>query len=62
VLALVGSRCPPQLRVLLLTLVIVNNLAAVAVVGLLYAEVVNILLPGGELVGRLHPRCDRVAA
>ena len=43
VLALVGSRCPPQLRVLLLTLVIVNNLAAVAVVGLLYAAVVNIL-------------------
>ena len=34
---------PPQLRVLLLTLVIVNNLAAVAVVGLLYAAVVNIL-------------------
>jgi Na+/H+ antiporter NhaA len=43
VLALVGPRCPPQLRVLLLTLVIVGDIAAVAVVGLLYAEVVNLL-------------------
>jgi NhaA family Na+:H+ antiporter len=43
VLALVGSRCPPQLRVLLLTLVIVGDIAAIGVVGLLYAEVVNIL-------------------
>jgi Na+:H+ antiporter, NhaA family len=42
-LALVGARCPPQLRVLLLTLVIVGDIAAVAVVGLLYAKVVNIL-------------------
>jgi len=43
VLALVGPRCPPQLRVLLLTLVIVGDIAAVAVVGLLYAKVVNLL-------------------
>jgi NhaA family Na+:H+ antiporter len=42
-LALVGSRCPPQLRVLLLTLVIVADIAAIAVVGLLYPKVVNIL-------------------
>jgi len=42
-LALVGARCPPQLRVLLLTLVIVGDIAAIAVVGLLYAKVVNIL-------------------
>jgi NhaA family Na+:H+ antiporter len=43
VLALVGSRCPPQLRVLLLTLVIVADIAAIAVVGLLYPKVENIL-------------------
>jgi NhaA family Na+:H+ antiporter len=43
VLVLVGPRCPPQLRVFLLTLAIVADIAAVAVVGLLYAEVVNIL-------------------
>jgi Na+:H+ antiporter, NhaA family len=43
VLALVGSRCPPQLRAFLLTLVLASNIAAVAVVGLLYAEVVNIV-------------------
>jgi Na+/H+ antiporter NhaA len=43
VLALVGPRCPPQLRVFLLTLLLVGDIAAVAVVGLLYAEVVNIL-------------------
>jgi NhaA family Na+:H+ antiporter len=43
VLALVGPRCPPQLRVFLLTLVLVGDIAAVAVVGLLYAKVVNIL-------------------
>ena len=43
VLALVGRRCPPQLRAFLLTLVLVSTIAAVAVVGLLYAEVVNIL-------------------
>jgi NhaA family Na+:H+ antiporter len=42
-LALVGSRCPPQLRVLLLTLVLVADIAAIAVVGLLYPKVVNIL-------------------
>jgi NhaA family Na+:H+ antiporter len=43
VLALVGSRCPPQLRVFLLTLLLVGDVAAVAVVGLLYAKVVNVL-------------------
>jgi Na+:H+ antiporter, NhaA family len=43
VLALVGPRCPPQLRVFLLTLLLVGDIAAVAVVGLLYAKVVNIL-------------------
>jgi NhaA family Na+:H+ antiporter len=43
VLALVGPRCPPQLRAFLLTLVLAGNIAAVAVVALLYAEVVNIL-------------------
>jgi NhaA family Na+:H+ antiporter len=43
VLALVGPRCPPQLRVLLLMLVIVGDIAAIAVVGLVYAKVVNIL-------------------
>jgi Na+:H+ antiporter, NhaA family len=42
-LALVGPRCPPQLRVFLLTLLLVGDIAAVAVVGLLYAEAVNIL-------------------
>jgi NhaA family Na+:H+ antiporter len=42
-LALVGWRCPPQLRVLLLTLVLVADIAAIAVVGLLYPKVVNIL-------------------
>jgi NhaA family Na+:H+ antiporter len=43
VLALVGPRCPPQLRVFLLTLMIVGDIAAIAVIGLLYAEVLNIL-------------------
>jgi NhaA family Na+:H+ antiporter len=43
VLALVGPRCPPQLRVFLLMLLLVGDIAAVVVVGLLYAEVVNIL-------------------
>jgi Na+:H+ antiporter, NhaA family len=43
VLALVGRRCPPQLRVLLLTLVLVADIAAVAVAGLLYAKVTNLL-------------------
>jgi NhaA family Na+:H+ antiporter len=43
VLVLVGPRCPPQLRVLLLTLVLVGDVAAVAVIALLNAEVVNIL-------------------
>jgi NhaA family Na+:H+ antiporter len=43
VLALVGPRCPPQLRVFLLMLLLVGDIAAVAVAGLLYAEVVNIL-------------------
>jgi NhaA family Na+:H+ antiporter len=42
-LALVGPRCPPQLRVLLLTLVLVADVTAVAAVGLLCAKVVNIL-------------------
>lgn len=42
-LALVGWRCPPQLRVLLLTLVLAADIAAIAVVGLLYPKVVNIL-------------------
>ena len=45
VLALVGPRCPPQLRVFLLTLLLVGDIAAITVVGLLYAEVVNILGP-----------------
>jgi Na+:H+ antiporter, NhaA family len=43
VLALIGPRCPPQLRVLLLTLVLVGDVAAIVVVGLLYPKVVNIL-------------------
>ncbi|HEV8649806.1 MAG TPA: Na+/H+ antiporter NhaA [Actinomycetes bacterium] len=43
VLALVGPRCPPQLRVLLLTLVLVGDIAAIAVIALLNAEVVNLL-------------------
>jgi Na+/H+ antiporter NhaA len=43
VVTLVGSRCPPQLRVLLRRLVIVGDLVAVAVAGLLYAQVVNIV-------------------
>jgi Na+/H+ antiporter NhaA len=43
VLALVGPRCPPQLRVFLVTLLVVGDIAAVAVVGLLYAKVINIL-------------------
>jgi Na+/H+ antiporter NhaA len=40
---LVGLRCPPQLKVLLLRLVIVGDLVAVAVVGLLHARMVNVL-------------------
>jgi Na+/H+ antiporter NhaA len=43
VVTLVGPRCPPQLRVLLLRLVIVGDLVAVAVAGLLYAQMVNIV-------------------
>jgi Na+:H+ antiporter, NhaA family len=52
VLALVGPRCPPQLRVFLLTLLLVGDIAAVTVVGLLYAEVVNILALAVVLVLR----------
>ena len=43
VLVLARPRCPPQLRVLLLTLVLVGDVAAVAVIALRNAEVVNIL-------------------
>jgi Na+/H+ antiporter NhaA len=43
VLTLVGPRCPPQLRGFLLTLVFVNDIAAVAAIGLLNAKVVNLL-------------------
>ena len=42
-LTLVGPRCPPQLRAFLLTLVFVNNIAAVTVSGLLNAKAVNLL-------------------
>ena len=43
VLALVGPRCPPQLRAFLLTVALAGDIVAVAVVGLLYVEVVNLL-------------------
>ena len=42
-LALVGPRCPPQLRVFLLLLVLIGDITAVAAIGLLQAEVLNIL-------------------
>jgi hypothetical protein len=43
VLALVGPRCPPQLRVFLLILVLIGDITAVAAIALLQAEVVTIL-------------------
>ena len=38
VLALVGRRCPPRLRVFLLTLVIVDDIAALTIIALVYTD------------------------
>jgi NhaA family Na+:H+ antiporter len=43
ILALAGRRCPPQLRVLLLEVLLVGNLAAITIVTLQHADAVNLL-------------------
>jgi Na+/H+ antiporter NhaA len=43
VLALVGARCPPQLRVFLLTVVLIGDIAAITLAGLLYGEEFSLL-------------------
>jgi Na+:H+ antiporter, NhaA family len=43
VLALVGPRCPPQLRAVVLMVALVDGLAVVALVAVLYPELVNLI-------------------
>jgi Na+:H+ antiporter, NhaA family len=43
VLALVGPRCPPQLRAFVLMVALVDGLAVVALVAVLYPELVNLI-------------------
>lgn len=49
VLAMVGSKLPPTLRLFLLTLAIVDDIAAVAMIGLLFTESLNAPALGGAL-------------
>jgi len=55
VLALVGPRCPDQLRLFLLALAIVDDIGAVAAIAIFYTEDVNLtaLLLAGGLFGAL---------
>ncbi|MGH3564423.1 MAG: Na+/H+ antiporter NhaA, partial [Pseudonocardia sp.] len=55
VLALVGPRCPDQLRLFLLALAIVDDIGAVAAIAIFYTENVNLtaLLLAGGLFGAL---------
>ncbi len=61
-LALVGPACPTQLRVFLLALSIVDDVVAVAVIGLVYSEAVDVAwlavalasLAGIAMLGRLR--------
>jgi NhaA family Na+:H+ antiporter len=46
---MVGSRLPPTLRVFLLTLAIVDDLGAVAVIGLVFTHAINLAALGGAL-------------
>ncbi|CAN7440460.1 Na+/H+ antiporter NhaA [Phenylobacterium sp. LjRoot219] len=49
-LAIAGPRLPPTLRVFLLTLAIVDDLGAVALIGLVFSEGVQVAALGGALV------------
>ena len=69
VLALVGRRCPPRLRVFLLTLVIVDDIAALTIIAFVYTDDVSItaLLVAVALFGvvladaaRRHPQRHRL--
>ncbi len=49
VLALAGKRLPPSLRVFLLTVAIVDDLGAVAIIALFYTATINLLWSGAAL-------------
>ena len=64
VVALVGDRCPPGVRVFLLTLAVVDDIGAVAVIAVFYSSGVDVVAlvggrrlhgcpPGGEPLARL---------
>jgi Na+/H+ antiporter NhaA len=55
VLALAGRRCPPQLRIFLLTLAIVDDIGAALVIALAYTVELSVgaLLVAGGLFGRM---------
>lgn len=62
VLALVGPRCPDQLRLFLLALALVDDIGAVAAIAIFYTESVNLtalLLAGGLFGGLLALRFAR---
>jgi NhaA family Na+:H+ antiporter len=61
VVALLGSRVPSSVKVLLLTLAIVDDLGAIVVIAVFYADDVNIgLLIGGLAVATLVAAMHRV--
>jgi Na+:H+ antiporter, NhaA family len=55
VLALLGPRVPPTLKVFLLTLAVVDDLGSVAVVGLFYRDGLDVLPLAGVVAGLLVP-------
>ena len=48
VVALLGSRCPPGVRVFLLTLAIVDDIGAVAVIAAFYSSGVDLVALAGR--------------
>jgi NhaA family Na+:H+ antiporter len=49
VLALLGSRAPPSLRLLLLTIAIVDDIGAIAIIALFYTHGIDLLWLGGAV-------------